>query len=287
MARYGRLPEADEFAQSASIREKFGSLKRAFALIQRITGDAEWEQIATRRSEDMLVYLALARFRKRPSASLLPLSLQRDIRAFFGSYPKACEQADALLFGAGNPDLIDAACKRSPIGKLLPDSLYVHRTALDHLNPILRVYEGCARAYLGEIEDANILKLHRFSGKISYLSYPEFDVDPHPALARSVKLCMRTRKLDSQAFGQGGNPPILHRKETFLHDGNPLRARFERLTKQEEKHGLLDDASSIGTRDGWERRLQERGFALKGHRLVRHANPGPPSKSFEADPPPS
>jgi hypothetical protein len=35
------------------------------------------------------------------------------------------------------------------------------------------------------------------------------------------------------------------------------------------KHGLLDDASGIGTRDGWAKRLRERGFALRGHRLVR------------------
>src|SRR6516165_8124213 len=48
-----------------------------------------------------------------------------------------------------------------------------------------------------------------------------------------------------------------------------VRARFARLTAQEEKHGLLDDPSGIGTREGWARRLAERGFALKGHRLVR------------------
>jgi len=280
VASYGRLPEADEFPQAVTIIEKFGSLKRAFAIVRRITGDSEWEQIAKRRSEDMLVYFALARFRKRPSAALLPLSLQRDIKAFFGSYSKACEQADELLFGAGKPDLIDAACRRSPVGKLLPDSLYVHRTALDELEPILRVYEGCARAYLGEIEEANVIKLHRFSGKISYLTYPEFDTDPHPALVRSVKLCMRSRHLESQMFGQGGNPPVLHRKETFLHPDHPLRPKFERLTQQEEKHGLLEDTNSIGTRDGWTRRLREKGFAMRGRRLVKQAqSPADPTGS--------
>ncbi len=44
---------------------------------------------------------------------------------------------------------------------------------------------------------------------------------------------------------------------------------FARLTCQEEKHGLLDEPSGIGTRDGWSRRLAERGFALKGHRIVK------------------
>ena len=271
VATYGRLPEADEIDRVPAIVEKFGSLKRAFSVVRRITGDAEWEQIAKRRSEDMLVYLALSRFRKRPAFALLPPSLQRDIKAFFGTYAKACSQADELLFQAGNADLVDAACKRSPIGKLLPDSLYVHRISLDHLEPLLRVYEGCARSYLGEIEGANLIKLHRYSGKLSYLSYPDFDTDPHPALVHSVKLNMRTRQLESQMFGQGGNPPVLHRKETFLHLDHPLRSKFERLTLQEEKHGLLEDTSSIGTREGWNTRLKEKGFALKGHRVVKQS----------------
>ncbi len=34
----------------------------------------------------------------------------------------------------------------------MPNALYVHRDALDSLEPLLRVYEGCARAYLGEVE---------------------------------------------------------------------------------------------------------------------------------------
>ena len=40
----------------------------------------------------------------------------------------------------------------------------------------------------GEIEGANLIKLHRQSGKVSYLVYPEFETNPHPALLRSVKL---------------------------------------------------------------------------------------------------
>ena len=50
---------------------------------------------------------------------------------------------------------------------------------------------------------------------------------------------------------------------------HPLHAKFARLTQQEEKHGLLDDSSAIGTREGWSSRLAGRGFALKGHRLVK------------------
>ena len=269
IAELGRLPEDEEFAQAGELIAKFGSGKRAFALVRRVTGPAEWDAIHDRRREDLLIYLALARFRKRPPLGQLPRTLQRDMRAFFGTYTKACQEADSLLFRAGDATAIDEACRRSPVGKLLPDDLYVHRSALDALEPLLRVYEGCGRAFLGEVEGANVIKIHRRSGKLSYLVYPEFDDDPHPALLRSIRVNLRTRQIDSNDYAQSANPPVLHRKETFLTADHPLHAKFARLTAQEEKHGLLDDPSGIGTREGWSTRLAERGFALKGHRLVR------------------
>ena len=216
-----------------------------------------------------MVYLALARFRKRPPISALPLTLQRDMKAFFGAYTRACAAADEMLFKAGDVTAIDEACKRTTVGKLLPDDLYVHRNALDSLEPLLRIYEGCARAYLGEVEGANVIKIHRRSGKLSYLVYPEFESDPHPALLRCVKLNLRTRQIECYDYGQSANPPVLHRKESFLHPEHELREKFARLTAQEEKQGLLEDPSGIGTRDGWNRRLTERGYALKGHRVVK------------------
>lgn len=273
VAALGRLPDPVEFPAAGEVIERFGSLKRAFAAVRRITGPEPWETLARRRREDLLVYLALARFGKRPAFSVLPLPLQRDMKAFFGSYSRACAEADALLFKAGDASAIDEACKRSAVGKLLPDDLYVHRSAVDSLEPLLRIYEGCGRAYLGEVEGANLIKIHRRSGKLSYLVYPDFEDDPHPALLRCVKLSLRTRQIECYDYAESTNPPVLHRKEAFLHAEDPRRAKFARLTAQEEKHGLLDDPAGIGTREGWLRRLSERGFTLKGHRLgkQRHA----------------
>ena len=36
-----RLPAPEEFPQAAAVVEQFGSLKRAFALVRRVTGEAE------------------------------------------------------------------------------------------------------------------------------------------------------------------------------------------------------------------------------------------------------
>src|SRR5262249_35807762 len=66
IADLGRLPEEEEFPRAAEVVAAFGSLKRAFALVRRVTGDDEWDTIRQRRTEDLLVYLALARFQKRP-----------------------------------------------------------------------------------------------------------------------------------------------------------------------------------------------------------------------------
>ena len=75
-------------------------------------------------------------------------------------------------------------------------------------------------------------------------------------------------------------PSCTARKPSFI-PAHPLHAKFARLTQQEEKAGLLQARgqgssvqepcrpSSIGTRIGWLARLEEKGLALRGHRLVR------------------
>jgi len=55
---------------------------------------------------------------------------------------------------------------------------YLHRSAISSLEPVVRVFEGCAKAYLGDVDDANVVKLHRFSGKVSYLVCPKFETFP-------------------------------------------------------------------------------------------------------------
>jgi hypothetical protein len=80
---------------------------------------------------------------------------------------------------------------------------------------------------------------------------------------------MRSRRIDFYDYRQSDNPPVLHRKEAFLAPAHLLVARFARLTRQEELYGLLDDASTIGTRAGWQARLAQARFLMRGHRLVR------------------
>ena len=268
----GRLPEPDEFDGADTVITEFGSMKQAFALIRRVTGAEDWEIIRRKRLEDLLVYLALANFQKRPRFSKYPLDLQRDIRAFFGTFRRACDQADALLFRVGDANEIDSACQRAGVGRLIDNGLLIHRTALDELEPLLRIYEGCARSWIGDIDGANIIKLHRFSGKVTYLVCPEFDREPHPVVARRVKLSLRARDLYCVDYSQHDDLPLVHRKDEYLPVGHPLKEKFKRLTRQEERHGLLDgffENEFVRSQSQWIPRLDESGFQLLGHRLVR------------------
>jgi hypothetical protein len=88
-------------------------LKPAVTFVNDVTG-SHGSDAVSRSTENLLVDLALGRFRRRPTISALTFGIQTDIRAFFGSYSNACRQADALLFQAGNPGAVDEACRQSP-----------------------------------------------------------------------------------------------------------------------------------------------------------------------------
>ncbi len=266
----GRMPAEDELgSEIRAIREVFGSPKRAFQVIKRVTDAEQWDEIAAERTQDLQLYLALSQFDGRPRYSELPEELKQDVKAFFSNYTKACQLADELLFSLGDPEVIDAACRSSEVGKLTPSAIYVHESALETLPPILRLYEGCARGYIGRVEGANVIKLHRGDPKVSYLTYPEFEADPHPALTHSLTVNLQTFRLKSRRYNWLRNPPILHRKEAFVRHNHPLHAKFARLTRIEESKGLYDDPSKIGTRNGWNAALTARGVRLAGHRLVK------------------
>ncbi len=147
-ADLGRLPFHDEFDRIDEVITNFSTLKRAFKLIRKVTGADPWDAIRQSKVDDLRVYLALARFPKRPSLAQMSQSMQRDIKEFFGGYKNACDSADALLFESGRTELIDAACQRSPIGRLTSNALYLHRSAISCLEPVLRVFEGCRKRTL-------------------------------------------------------------------------------------------------------------------------------------------
>ena len=269
VAQRGRLPTETEHPWTQPISDTFGSLPRAFQVLRHVAEQPWWDDAAEDRRQELLVRFALARLRKRAKFTALPVGVQQDVRALFGSYKAACEQADDLLFSIGAPDTLRQAATQSPIGKQTPDAIYVHIDSIDLLPTELRVFIGAADALIGTVPDATLVKAHLDKPRASYLVYPDFDTDPHPALAESWVVDFRELDVRPHDYRSRENPPVLHRKELFVAPDHPRYNTFKRLTEQEDRHGLLDEPLTIGTRDGWDHRLEQRGWRLRGHRLVR------------------
>lgn len=266
----GRLPTIEELGAEtlAPLQDTFGSIKRAFTVVLQATDAGEWDAITDKRRNDLLVYLALSHFGKRPKFKDLSLAVQADIKALFGTYQQACTAADLMLMSLGRMELIEERCRQSPVGQQRPNSLWVHVSALDQLDPLLRLYEGCASRTIGRPEEATVVKFHVQKPQITYLEFPNFDKDPHPALKTSMAISLRDLHVRYRDYDPD-NPPLLHQKDQTLTPDYPDYAKFAKLSQQEQKWGLLDNVKAIFDRRGWEKCLLEHRAEMRGHRVVR------------------
>jgi DNA phosphorothioation-associated putative methyltransferase len=264
----GRLPTIEELPETSALTSEFGNLKRAFQIVLQATNPQEWDAISDRRRQDLLVYLALSHFGHRPKVRDLSTVVQNDIKSLFGSYPQACAAADLMLMSLGNLEMIEERCKNSSIGQKRPNSLWVHVSVIDALDPLLRLYEGCASRTIGRPQEANVVKFHFRKPKISYLVFPDFDSDPHPALHTSMQVRLRDLYVHYQDYDPTDNPPLLHQKNLLLTPDYPTYEKFAKLTQQEEDWGLLDNLGKIRDRRSWLKCLEENCAELKGHRVI-------------------
>ena len=273
-AERGRLPvKTEDLHLQDKLVDAAGSIRRAWRVAVAVTPDTDWAAVTAERRLDLLSDLALLKLNRRPTFTELPETTRHDVRGLAGSYKNATAEADRLLFSAGNMQVISRAADESPVGKRLPGALYVHESALPDVPHVLRVYEGCARWLVGEVDGANLIKLATDRPKVSYLEYPDFDRDPHPALRRTTYVNIGALDVDERDYSDSENPPILHRKESFVAGDYPLRNKFAHLTAQEERFGLLSgDTRVIGNLRGWQESLKAHGVALRGHRVVRIRN---------------
>ncbi len=271
MQNHARPPRAGEITDHdhAGVLAALGGIGRAQRLIRDVTDDAYWEEVTRRRRNELLIYIALSRFERRPRFSHLDRTLATDVRALFSSYQDACRQADRLLLACGDQTRLYLQARNSAIGKQTPSALYVHRSAMALTSPLLQVYEGCARVLAGTIDRANMIKLSVTQPQISYLAYPEFDRKPHPTLQTAITVNLRQLTVQWRDYSNSDNPPLLHRKEEFLGPDHPKRRLYERLTRAEMRAGLYQKPEQIGTLLGWQASLRDAGYVLRGHKLIR------------------
>lgn len=264
----GRFPLPSEFEHFPALFLRFGSRSRIERLISGLLNPQTLAETNEARRSDILTYLAMLHLRgiRPPRFRLLPPETQADIKALWPSYKTAVEEGRRFLFSLAKPELIRQACVSAPVGKRLPEDFYLHRSAEESLPALLRVLLFAAGQIVGEV-DYNILKIAMDGRKVSFLKYKDFDEDAHPALFHSVRVHLPTASYAIRDYSASENPPVLHRKETFVDVLYPEHSTFAELTRQEEELGLLSQLD-IGFRQRWLALLAERRLQIVGHRLL-------------------
>lgn len=153
--------------------------------------------------------------------------------------------------------------KQINIGKQLPDAVYVHQSAISEVPEKLAMY-AFETANKFSIDDSswNILKLSKRDFKIAYLNYPTFDDDSYPSLHTSYQVDLVKETSRSSDYSRSENPPILHRKETFVLPSYSLYELFKDLTEEGVKIGLYSNTKRIGFRNNWEKLIRSKGYFL-------------------------
>lgn len=254
MLQLGRLPEPEEFSRTGELREKIGSPKQALRMFIEKGGGEEVKHAAENRRRDLLVYVALANLHKKVPFGHSSQTLRWDIREFFGNYTRGFEKGIELLYAAGDTGEIEIACEELKVGWQDEQALYLHRSVLEELPPVLRAYVGCATALFGDVSQADVIKLHKASGKATFLVYDDFEGKPLPELQHRIKVNLRTRWV--QAFDHRADGQLLFFKERFVGSKHPHRAEMEALSAKLRKLGVSDKALMGPTKTEFARMLE-------------------------------
>ena len=219
LLEYGRLPEPGEYDRLALIRKAAGGLSRAVSLVIEKNGEPLWKHARKARSEDVLVYLAMTNFRKSFLRRDIPLRIKYDIKAFFGDLAIAKKQAQDILLAAADPDEVAIAVDGLNFGIYNPDEeqFTFHCSFLNRLPPALRVYVRCGALRYGDPEEADLIKIHVASGKLTFLHYDDFKKS-EPILQTRIKINLRNQFV--QVFDHRSERQSLFNKTSFLRSLN-------------------------------------------------------------------
>jgi DNA phosphorothioation-associated putative methyltransferase len=257
----GRMPREEEFERLAEVRQACGSLPRALQLFIDRFGEPTFNAARQRRKEDLLVFIAAAQLRRKIPFNQLSPRLQRDLRSFFGSYANAEEKAREVMFAAGDSDELEIAVAQLGFGHLddREGHFTIHRSLLDELPLILRVYVECAARLYGNPREADLIKIHLHSRKLTFHYYRDFEKDPLPELLTRIKIDLRRLFVSVIDHTNGTEHQLLFFKERFLPKDHPDRPKMDRFGAKLRKLGLRKETIGYGpSKEKWEEWNQER-----------------------------
>jgi DNA phosphorothioation-associated putative methyltransferase len=263
MLKIGRLPSQNELGSDyAALLSACGSLPRAKRFVLDQYGEDDLVVAAASRTQDILVYLALANFKHNVPWRELPEDLKLNIKAFFGNYKNAQSAGQKALFAIGNPDVIFRLCDEANLGYLDQQALYLHRELITALDPVLRIYIGVGEMLYGDAHIADIIKIHKRSGKVTFLIYDKFEKSPLPELIQRVKVNLRSQRVDVFEQEKKTWQQLLYFKERFVAKDHPLLSKWEKYSLKLRKIGLHENMGLGPSKEEFLAMLEAQGLTL-------------------------
>lgn len=271
----GRPPDRSEIPNLDEIEEHFGSLSGAIRFIKSHKENPETYLDAARSSriDDLQVYFAKLQFEKRKPHSHLDKRLQRDIRQFFGDYKGAVEAGRDLLYSIGKIDEIYAACVEAAengLGWLEENaSLQLYTKLVEQLPPLLRTYVHCGTHLYGDVTSADLIKIHIRSGKLTLMSFDDFEGKALPKMTQRIKLNLRNQDLEVFDYVSPFPAPYLYRKSRFINEEDPNYVGQIAIEEKLETLNLLNFEGYGPSAEMFDQLLNERRYFVDGYQIQR------------------
>ena len=231
------------------------------------------EVASDERKEDLILYFAIELFAQHKPYRQLPRRLQQDLKYFWGNYANAQIEARQLLFSIGDQDKIQEAAENASddgLGYILPDNqLQFHHSILKQLPLILRCYVACGSILYGDIENADMIKIHMNSGKLTLQFFENFN-DPLPLLQRRIKIDMRSQYVRIFDYDEGGRQYLFMKSLYIPEDFEDYdeQSKFDRQVANIEKFDFSQYGPSASTFDEY---LSENSLAISNFDIAEHA----------------
>ncbi|MBN1682502.1 DNA phosphorothioation-associated putative methyltransferase [Candidatus Bathyarchaeota archaeon] len=190
--------------------------------------------------EDLLVYLALARFRSENVTSNLPEAIQENIKLYHGNFLKAVSLSKKLLFSTGDKKNIIDLCKSAPAGVNDTESFYIHSSAVPDLDPTLRVFIGMAGIFYGDINNSDIIKIHKNSIKISFYNYDDFNNKLLPELHSRIKIDLAKQQMNFYNHKSKNNQQLLYFKDKYVLETHPAYQKWKTFSETLKSKGIKE-----------------------------------------------
>jgi DNA phosphorothioation-associated putative methyltransferase len=218
---YGRIPVPDEFIDTNKVVDAFGSAKKLFNLLITNERKEQFKQAKAARRDDYLVYFALGLFSKRQPYKNIPEEKKRDIKALFISTNAGREEAKELLFKMADNDLLQSSSLEAK--QYIPSiynaghSLLLQAKFINELPLILRIYVGAAAVMYGDWNEADVIKIHLTSGKVTFMVYDDFNDKSIPRIIERVKVKLAEQDIDYFDYmNEAKRPPLVNKHELML-----------------------------------------------------------------------